>query len=356
LALIVAGPPGAAAAQQTDPAGDWLPTLLEFEGAPCADASQLKRAITRRSERIQFVTEGESRRVAVSLRAPRGSGAWSAVIQFAQTGQADVVRRLSANSCADLAEAAGFVIAVTLDPPSAARVVSVSEEPSPAASPTGAEASELAQPDAAPVPGSRGQRAAPREGEPADRAETPGPAVDRQLLVSFGGGVHFVSAVAPSVLPGVALFGALESVPRDFSIGAAFAPTARLSGQFASGADFERRAGTAAFVVLTGSLELCPWLFGARRLGLRACGLLSGGGVRVSGSATVAPQTHTRPWGLVGGSLLGHAALSERWLLTSSIGIGVPWVRDTFQFDPEVFHTVGSWAATGTLGLGVVLP
>jgi hypothetical protein len=35
---------------------------------------------------------------------------------------------------------------------------------------------------------------------------------------------------------------------------------------------------------------------------------------------------------------------------------GPTWVRDSFQFAPQVFYQVPDWGAQADLGLGLVLP
>lgn len=328
-----------------------LPTNLTFRSDACADEQTLRTAVARRSERVVFVNGQAERRVLVSIKAPDPANPWQAAVRFELEGK-QTARHLEADGCRELIDAVGFVIGVTLDPPSASRPP-LDVMPGPT------------QQDAEDPPTSAEAQAAARLAEPeaANDASTVTDAPDAlperndsqtRLYHGPGFGVQLMTSATPDVLPGGMLVYTLAWLPSD--PGVHFAPEVHLSAELATRGGFRNQAGRAEFLLFNAGLDLCPILVGSRDGGVSPCAFIRAGMLRAEGFDTVDPQSRTRPWNTVGGSLFASVLLDPGWRLGGTFGVGANLVRDTFQFEPAVLHTVGPLALQGSLTLSHMLP
>ncbi len=100
----------------------------------CVHPEGVYAAVQRRSSRVQFTTTGEH---AVELdvkpeHTPDGTGVWRANVELTRAGAIEPARTLEAADCASLVDAIGFIVALTFDPPGAAKP---EPEPSPLVAP-----------------------------------------------------------------------------------------------------------------------------------------------------------------------------------------------------------------------------
>ncbi len=331
------------APQQTQ-AGESISADLIVDGSGCADRSGLEAAVRLRSQRIVFEAH-VSRRVLVQVSEPKARDPWQATIRFELIDQAPQTRRIEADECRELVNAAGFVIALTLDPPT--WEAPPNESPPP-------ETSSASPPPAQQEPSRQAETPSAPPSGPADPGQKKSPRDDpSEVRDVLGAHVAVAHAIAPEVLLGGGLsfsrFWLASDSPH-------WEPSFRLSAQYVAGAGFVATGGEAAFELATASVELCPTVLGRQDFGVRPCALFTFGAVRASGSRTTRPEAHTRPWAVIGGALVAHA-LVDSWLVVELAGgLGATLVYDSFQFKPQVFHDVGPLAASGAFGLGVVLP
>ncbi len=334
----------AAWGQAIAPSDERIVVELTFEGFGCADGSQLEALVRQRSRRIEFASSS-SRRVEVEVSAPDGARPWQARLHFEERGRASQQRELEADECSELVNAAAFVIALTLDPPMGAspETEPTSEIPETTAEPP-AGAPEQEQPTPPPDPrGSRADDASPVS-------------LDSPSDAGFHTTVGLHAALAHAVAPEPLLGGGVSVSLLWLDDSSIWDPTLRLSVDYVAGAGFTAAGGEASFRLAGGTLELCPVLLGDVRFGVRPCAMFTAGAVSASGSFTPLNETHTRPWGVLGGALVAHGALSPGLVAELSLGLGATLVRDTYQFEPVVLHEVGPLAARGTFGIGLVLP
>jgi hypothetical protein len=131
---------------------------------------------------------------------------------------------------------------------------------------------------------------------------------------------------------------------------------ARLTAAHQSLSGWAASGGTADFALDTVELDLCPVRVGAGRLDARACATGLGGRLAVAGSQTYAPASRSRPFATAGGTLRVGFALGERLVIEASAGAAATFVRDAFEFAPDVFHRVPAVAVNAALGLGFHIP
>ncbi len=268
-------------------------------------------------------------------------------MRFDERGGASQQRELEADECSELVNAVAFVIALTLDPPTGAS--SDTDDRTSEIPETAAEQPVDALEQEQPTPQSSGPRGS--------RADDALPAsLDSPSDAGFQTTVGLHAALAHAVAPEPLLGGGVSLSLLWLDDSSNWDPSLRLSVDYVAGAGFAAAGGEASFRLAGGTLELCPVLLGDVRFGLRPCAMFTAGAVSASGSFTPLDETHTRPWGVLGGALVAHGALSPGLVAELSLGLGATLVRDTYQFEPVVLHEVGPLAARGTFGIGLVLP
>jgi hypothetical protein len=114
--------------------------------------------------------------------------------------------------------------------------------------------------------------------------------------------------------------------------------------------------GNASFTLDALALDAC---FLRLRLGPvegRGCGAGLIGRLETVGSDTYSPSTRTRPYAVLGGSLLVAWDVAHFLEISGRFGAGASIIRDEFQFSPKVFHRVDSVTLVGNLAVGVRFP
>jgi hypothetical protein len=114
--------------------------------------------------------------------------------------------------------------------------------------------------------------------------------------------------------------------------------------------------GDADFEVDSGSLDACPVRVGSELLAVRPCASVELGRLLARGTNTFAPQSHSRPFAVLGGSLWLETLLLTR--LEGSLGLsaGKTLVMDDFAFAPTIFHRASAITVAGTLGVSLRFP
>ncbi|HEY3498386.1 MAG TPA: hypothetical protein VGK73_27015 [Polyangiaceae bacterium] len=313
---------------------DAVRASVDYVAPPgCGSRAELVTRITRRSERVRIDTEASPRRLRVEIA---GDGErFAARLELEQPSGRRSSRTLAASSCDEALEAVALVAALSLDP----TAKTAPEAELPQAVPTSTAT--------LPPPAPQLEPAAP----PAESAET----IHFRASLSLLGSA--VWGPAPAALPGVGLSTAL-GLERD----SIFAPALRLTYVHFGRGGFipDEGVGEASFQLDQGSLELCPLRLGGRRAAVAPCLLATGGRLLATGSGAVEVQRHSRPWWVLGGSVWGVLRPGGALELSLAAWLGIPLIRDTFQFDPaepaHVVHEVPGVSAGLGLGAGVVFP
>jgi len=111
--------------------------------------------------------------------------------------------------------------------------------------------------------------------------------------------------------------------------------------------------GDADFEIDSGSVDACPARVGGDSFAARPCAALELGRLFARGTSTFAPQSHYRPFAVLGGSLWLEALLFERLEASLSLSAGKTLVMDEFAFSPTTFHRVSSFSAGAKLGVSL---
>ena len=373
-----------AAAAPAEPAA--TSARLEVQALPdCTTREELAARVAARSRRIHFDDEGGvgPKVRAVIARAPRGGASGDLVI--VQPDGKLSSRHLSAASCAEATDAIALVIALTLDPMSAASASpSTSASGSAAAGRPGPTAPSPSAPQTgATPPPPAANRPAPSVAEAAsarppapsrstenptrpERSTPPSPSADREPSVvasnpappvathnRFGGGAtaQELFGLAPGALPGLGVY-LVAALDRE----ALWSPAVVLAGTHAWSNGLVEPGGTAAFTLDAITLDACALRLHLAPLEARACGTALYGRLGASGSVTYSPASAARPFAAAGGALLLSLELGRVFELSGRFGASASLIRDSFAFTPAVFHRTAAVTIAAGLGLGVRFP
>ncbi len=307
------------ASEASGSSAELVDARIETTNEACVPRAAVESGVQSRSPKVRFGSESGSTRVArIVVLPPRGSAVRVDLeLQGEEGGLAR--RELVVNSCEEAVNASALIDAHWLDP--TARIDAPMGEPPPPPSPAPVE----------PVP-------------PVDANV----ATDDGLAWSLGAAAHLALGPAPQPLLGPAVAFALGASTSE----SGWAPWVRLLAAY----DFplgqvEADGGSAQFALASLGLDACPLALGGATVRVRPCAHAVGGALRAEGSNTLDPQTETRPYWALGASLLGEGELGGGLVLTVSVGVDFPLVRDRFQFEPVVFHEVPAQAGSATLGI-----
>jgi len=352
---------------------------LEVQALPdCTTREEVAARVAARSRRIHFDDEQATGPTVRAVIAHGPHGAVGELVIVQPDGRTSS-RRLSAASCVEATDAIALIIALTLDPLSAA--ASTGAAPSAAPGRPGATALPPSAPRSAPTPTANEPPRSPAEAIPARRPaaaqppesparperEAPPPAsVDRgptvisappaPLVVTrsrFGGGAtgQAIFGLAPGALPGLGVY-LIAALDRE----ALWSPALVLTGTHAWSNGLSETGGTAAFTLDALTLDACPLRLHLAPAEARACGTALYGRLDASGSDTYAPATASRPFVSAGGALLLSLELGRLFEVTGRFGAGASLIRDSFAFTPAVFHRTAAVTVAAGLGLGVRFP
>ncbi|HEY6475514.1 MAG TPA: hypothetical protein VI456_02970 [Polyangia bacterium] len=341
---------------------------LEVRAPPdCTTREELAARVAARSRRIRFDDDAPGPTLrAIIAPGPRGGAVGE--LQISEPGGRTATRRIFAPSCAQATDAIALIIALTLDPTSAASATSAS--PSAPATPT-PPPGPLETPPApnAPAPAPTGEASgrstAPLSETPHPRApaRVVAPPADEASAVvvaspvaarhRFEGGVagEVVSGPAPAALPGLAVY-LLAALDRD----ALWSPAAIVRGTHAWTNGLVEPGGTAAFTLDAVTLDACLLRLAGSTFEARACASGLYGRLAATGTQTYSPATASRPYAAAGGAVVLSAAIGQLLEISGRIGGGASLVRDSFAFSPTVFHRTAAGTLAASLGIGLRFP
>jgi hypothetical protein len=359
---------------------------LEVQALPdCTTREELAARVTARSRRIHFDDEQATGPTVRAVIAHGPHGAVGELVIVQPDGRTSS-RRLSAASCAEATDAIALIIALTLDPLSAAASTAAAASPAPSAAPgrPGATARPPSAPQSGPTPPAPTANEpphSPAEATPArrpasaqppenparpEREAPPSPVAGREpTLVSappappvvthsrFGGGAaaQELFGLAPGALPGLGLY-VIGALDRE----ALWSPALVLTGTHAWSNGLVETGGTAAFTLDALTLDACPLRLHLAPAEARTCGTALYGQLGASGSHTYSAATASRAVAAAGGALLVSLELGRLFEVTGRFGASASLIRDSFAFTPAVFHRTAAVTMAAGLGLGVRFP
>jgi hypothetical protein len=340
------------------------PTKLRLEvRAPgaCTSQSDLAARIAARSPRIEVVNAAPlSAQVTVSAARP---GNVVADLVLASPGVESTERRVVARSCAEAADGAALIIAVTLDPslprnrtPDRARESpptnsdGAASRPAPGTPPAPAPGGETANaPATRPTVEPQAPPAAARGAAPvAASAEARPPGVPsaarrRELGAALAGQTVF--GAAPSVMPGVALY-VTAALDRD----GVWAPAVFLGAMHVWRSDLAPTGAAASFTFDAASVDLCPLRLRWSLLAVRPCGSVLVGRLAAQGSHVTQAASVARLFGAAGAAL--SASFGSRLQLWARLGVGATLIRNSYEFGNDVFFRAAPLTISASLGIG----
>jgi len=362
VVLLVAGPIGVANAA---PETAVTKVRLELRADPdCVSRADLAARVAARTPHIQFADDA-SIRAEVGVTSTR-SGEVVAELVLGAPG-AEPPRRVVARSCVEVANALAFIVAVTLDPTQPRKPPAGvsprrdlgkagdgrsanSQRDAPTDTSTAAPPDETtSRPRAVPPP------SPPRTEPPPPLAPTPPPAPvalasapgRRELGATLA--VQTIFGVAPTVMPGVALYG-MAALDRP----GLWAPALFLGATHAWRSDLGEPGGKASFTLDAGSLDACPLRWRWSGLSARPCASALVGSLSARGTNTDHGMTSVRPFGVSGATLI--AGLDSKVEVSVRLSVGAALVRDSYEFASNVFFRTGAIVTSASLGIGTRWP
>jgi hypothetical protein len=340
VALLAQGPTGAVAAPEPDATS----VRVEVQAAPeCTSRKDLTARIATRSSRIRVVDDVPlTARVIV---ASPSSGSVVADLVLGTAGTEQPPRRVVARSCAEVADGVALIIAVTLDPNLRKTIA-----PGPALNR-----------EAAKVPSTATRPAAPSV-TPSIVVQPPPPAVvtsvaepaqvspqktRRELSVTLAGQTIF--GPAPAAMPGIGLY-VMAALER----GGLWAPAIIFGVAHAWRSDLSEAGGSASFTLDAASLDACPLRLGWSRLTVRPCASALFGRLSSQGSDTDQAAGFARPFGAAGAAMT--ASFGSTVELSARLGVGLTFIRDSYEFATTVFHQSSLLTISAGVGIGAHWP
>jgi hypothetical protein len=340
-ALLVSSIVGAAHA--TGPAAS---VRLEVQAAPeCTSQPDLTARILARLRRARFDEDTPALGVRARFTA-LPSGNIVAELTLTKPGAKPSSRRLVARSCAQAADAAALIIAITLDPTSLSEAPTTLEE-----APTKGEGSWQ------PSPSSSVEARGSRPGQAAPEGATQPPPKRVPTSPTWAGSPRFgaqvatqmLSGVAPELMPSIAVH-AIVGLDRE----ALWSPAMMLGIAHGFDTSVKETGGTADFWLDAASLDACALRIRFRAFEARPCasaliGRLSANGTDTSNTAGIV----RRPFVATGAATILALRVAPVIELTARAALGVNLIRDSFEFAPVVFHTVSHMTFAASVGIGI---
>jgi hypothetical protein len=327
---------------------------LDVRAAPeCMSRGDVAARVASRSQRIQFVDEA-----AVSAQVEATSSRPGNVIVevvFATAGVEQPPRRFVARSCAEAADAAALIIAVTLDPKlarkSATGLGDTAKVTPPGAGSAATEPGASPNPPAAETPPERPPDA--QEPGPSIKTESAAPAPAPTETRRYGFAVHLagqtIFGAAPSVMPGLALE-AMTALDRD----GPWSPALFVGVMHVWRSDLSQRGGSASFTLDAASVDACPLRLRWSRLAARPCASALFGRLATAGAESDNAATAARPFATAGGAIV--VTVDATVELSARLGVGATLIRDSYEFASSVFHRASPVTVSASLGVGYRWP
>ena len=332
VALALAATPVATAQAQGPAPTEGETTRFEFRSpAGCSSAEEFTARVRRRSWRIRLETTAPAgaRALVIEIQPPAAGGALRGIVTVVEPDGSTRTRRLKAATCDEAVDALSLIATVTLDPEAMLGEPEPEREPEPKLPAEPKPAAPSPKPPAAPPP-SRVKLGAP------DAAG---------IRISFGLAGTVLWRVAPEPAWGGSAFAALEVLRSSV-----FSPEFRLGVTHAQRRSLREPGGKASFAFTLPSLDVCPLRVGPRRVGLRPCGFVEAGWLKVWGDASGRDESHLRFHGQGGAALLAELQVSKSFEILADGRVSFPFARDSYGFNGVPFFTTPTPGFSASLG------
>jgi hypothetical protein len=150
------------------------------------------------------------------------------------------------------------------------------------------------------------------------------------------------------MMPGVSLFGSLR-----WNRDSIFSPGVQLRVSHFWMFGYEAPGGVANFNLDTATVLLCPVWLQEHRVSVQLCATAEAGRLEVRGTETQNGATRARPYVSLGAAATIGFDFGRGIAFTTFANGGVPLMRDSFQFRPEVFYEVPMVVLTAGAGVAV---
>jgi hypothetical protein len=323
---------------------------LVLESASVECLRRPAAGVARRSSRIRLVTDGAVTPVLAASVKQAADGSVAAELAVTHPSGKRSVRRLTAPSCSEAVDALALVIAITLDPTSVSGGSGGDTESGSANAAEGL--GQANQPNAkANEPVKRPSSVSGEEQADFRAPQSSGPDMETVFHWRAGALLRALLGPAPELMPGLAL-----ALGASWDRAGVWSPALRLSATHYWLHGVSEMDGDADFEVDSGSLDACPVRVGGELLAMRPCANLELGRLLARGTHTFAPQAHSRPFAVLGGSLWLETLLLTRLEAGLGLSAGKTLVMDDFAFSPTTFHRVSSLTVAGSLGVSLRFP
>ena len=364
LVFLLWLPVGATAEAQALASGP--PVFIELVSSDgCGSSQELARRVAHRSDRVRIASSAEGAVVARAEIRTASPGAVEATLTMIEPSGRRWSRLVRSASCEEALDAIALVLAVAFSPelnpvpepapepvppPSRVRPPERPAKPPPDTRPP---------PTPPPVATEPAPQPEPPPPPPVEAPPPPRPVIDRpaepkvvapveSAVGSVGAAGSFLWGPAPNMMPGVSIFGSLRW-NRDSVISPAV--QLRLSHFWMFG--YAAPGGVADFSLDSGTLMLCPVWLQEHRVSVQLCATGEAGRLLVKGKETQNPATKSRPYLAIGAAAAIGIDFGRGIAFTSFANGGVPVMRDSFQFRPEVFYEVPIVVLTAGAGVAV---
>jgi hypothetical protein len=305
---------------------------LEFRAPEgCGSAEDFAARVARRSARIELVVGGAAARaLSVEIQAPDAAGVLRGRVSVVGQDGASRGRRLKAATCDEALDGLSLIATVTLDPEALMG--------EPVAPPAG--------PKPAPKPATETPNAPRRPIRLPIRGEPRPP-----YRFSFGLSGAVLLHVAPELTFGGQASAMLELNP-DHVLSTAW----RLSVSHTQLRGVSLGPGEANFAYTLPTIEACPVRLGSKVFGIRPCGFVSTGALKVWGSRVHDSEQHWRFFGAAGPALLVQVRISKGIEIIADGRAGFAIARDDFAFDGRPFFSTPALGVSSALGVAGGFP
>ena len=297
----------------------------------CGSADDFVARVAKRSARIKLSGDGAaSRSLSVEIEPPDAAGVVRGRVTVIEPDGASRARQLKAPTCDEALDGLSLIATVTLDPEALmGEPVPPPDEPTPVPKPAPATPKAPRKPMTLPI-----------RGEPLPL-----------YRLSFGLSGAVLLRVAPEPV-----FGGQLSVMLELNPGHVLSPAWRLSVSHTRLGGVSRGPGEANFAYTLPTVEACPVRLGPKVVGIRPCGFVTTGALKVWGSGPLEKEEHLRFFGAAGPALLLQLRVSKGIEIIADGRAGFAFKRDDFAFDRMPFFTTPALGFSSALGLAGGFP
>lgn len=329
----------AVARAEAEPSAAPVPLLLEVQAdGACMSHERVKERLVARTHRAELLPASSkpaapAARVRITQRPSEktpSDGDFRVLLELESRGGKSTKRELVVRDCSEANDAAALIVALWLDEVEPARP---HEEVAPTAAPPATTLPE--------------RSAASDEQQDASDAE-------RGMGFRFRVGLLAQGSLGPAPEP---LLGPALLVTGAYGEEAIVSLELRLTAAYQWAlSDTKADFGTAQFRMASLTLDACPLRFGGESVAVRPCATGIFGALEAEGRDTVDPESDTRPYSALGGTLVVTGELDSGVGVVVSAGASFPLSRDRFEFAPVVFHEVPALVGAANLGISYRFP